>query len=64
MLRIKVFREAKGLSQRALGEMVGVSQTSICEYETGRKYPRMRTLNQLADVLDTDIDTLLGRKSV
>lgn len=62
MYRIKVFREAKGLSQRALGEMVGASQTSISEYEAGRKTPKLTTLVRIADALGTDIDTLVGRK--
>jgi transcriptional regulator with XRE-family HTH domain len=39
------------LKQRALAEMIGVSQSSISDYETGRKKPTADTLLKICQVL-------------
>lgn len=46
--RIKAMREAKGLSQAALGDAVGVSYQSINQYEKGRSSVVPEMLGKLA----------------
>ncbi len=60
MKRLKQLREKKGLSQRALAELVGVTQQSINKYENHDIEPDIRTLILLADCFDTSVDYLIG----
>lgn len=58
--KIKAFRLAKGLSQEALGELVGVKKAAINKYETGRVVNIKRTtLVKLADALGVSPADLL-----
>ena len=56
-------RTAKGLSQRALGERVGVSFTYISKVENGKldfgNYPSEDLIHRLAAALDADEEELL-----
>ena len=54
-------REAKSLTQRELGEIVDVSDTTINRYETGERRPDPYMLAKLADALDTTTDYIIGR---
>lgn len=56
--KIKEQRAALGLKQSELGSMVGVSTRSVAAYEKGEKYPREKTLYQLAKALKVSIKYL------
>jgi transcriptional regulator with XRE-family HTH domain len=60
---LKNAREAKGLSQRALSELVGVPQSHISKIESGTVDVRVSSLVALARVLELEL-TLVPRKSV
>lgn len=53
--RLREARQAKGLSQRALGVQAGISESSasarINRYETGVHQPDYQTLSKLANTL-------------
>lgn len=53
--RIRLRRTLLGLSQMALGELVGVSFQQIQKYERGANRISAGTLHRLAEVLDTPI---------
>ena len=61
--RIRELRTAKGFSQRALGERVGVSFTYISKVENGKldfgDYPSEDLIRRLAAALDADEEELL-----
>ena len=61
--RLRAMRTAKGLSQRALGERVGVSFTYVSKVENGKldfgDYPSEDLICRLAAALDADEDELL-----
>jgi HTH-type transcriptional regulator, competence development regulator len=61
--RIRAIRTAKGLSQRALGERVGVSFTYVSKVENGKldfgDYPSEDLIRRLAVALDADEEELL-----
>ena len=44
VLALKMRRLELGLSQKALGELVDVTQSNISEYEGGLTYPTLPTL--------------------
>lgn len=59
--RVKELRESCGLSQDALGKIIGVKRYSVYTYEKGRNYPDIPRLIALADYFDVTTDYLLGR---
>ena len=52
-------RQAKGLAQWQLAEMIGVRQESVTQWETGKTTPKFSRLAQIADVLGCTIDDLV-----
>ncbi len=59
--RLKELRTAKGLSQKALGEKLGIAQNTIAQYEKELANPSLDILVKLADFFDTTTDYILGR---
>ena len=59
--RIKALRQEQGMTQEALGKVIGVKRDSIYTYETGKNYPEVRNLIVLADYFGVSTDYLLGR---
>ena len=55
-------RKKKGLTQRELGELVGVGYRAVSKWETGITMPDISTLNLLSDTLDISLDELLKGK--
>lgn len=51
-------REAQGLSQRQLGELAGVSDSTICEIERRQRVPREDTCYRLLQALGLPGDAL------
>lgn len=59
--RLRKARRDKDMSQKQLAERIGVSATTLTNYETGKsKLPCADTLLSIAKVLDISIDWLLG----
>ena len=56
--RIQGCREALGLSQAALAKLLGVSQSTVGNYEADISFPKEEVLLRLFDCLETDPDTL------
>lgn len=61
-MRIKELREAAGMSQRELGERIGISGPAVAMWESGENRPSLTNLEKLADVLGVSIDAILGRE--
>ena len=62
-MQLRQLREAAGLTQRELGNRIGVSGQAVAQWETGIKRPSVENLTKLADVLETSTDAILGRDS-
>ncbi len=56
---LRGWRRARGLSQRALAERVGISARMLAHYERGARYPDDKTLHALADALNISPAVLL-----
>lgn len=54
--KIKEEREKSGISQKALGKKLGVSDKYINEVETGRKVPQESFLDRVAKLLKVDLN--------
>lgn len=61
MNRIKELREQKSIGQKVLAIDIGVSQPTICDWESGRKTPSSKSAAKLADYFGVSLDYLLGR---
>ena len=59
---IKTLRKAKGLSQEELAIKLNVVRQTISKWEQGLSVPDAEMLIKLAEVLDTNVSTLLGEK--
>ena len=61
---IKKYRKNKGLTQKELGELIGVKAITIRKYESNEREPNIETLNKIATALRVTINDLLGIKIV
>ena len=59
--RIKALRLERGLSQEAVGRIIGVKRYAVYSYEKGRACPEMRGLVALAEYFDVSMDYLCCR---
>lgn len=64
MNRIKYLREEKGVYQKDLAELLGVSVPAINYYENEKRAIDTKTAEKLADFFDVSIDYLLCKSSV
>ena len=58
--RIKAARQKANLTQKELGEKLGISYQSIAQWENNLRNPKYETLQRLAQVLDTSVSDLMG----
>jgi transcriptional regulator with XRE-family HTH domain len=58
--RLAAFRQAAGLTQAELAQLVGESQQNIAFWEASEKPPRSDVLPKLAKVLGVRVEALLG----
>lgn len=58
--RLKYYRTERRMTQRELGDLLGVSQETITNYERGGRFPRPSALQAIAKLLDLSLDDLLG----
>lgn len=59
---IACFRKARGMTQEALAEVIGVSPQTISKWENSTTYPDVSLLPVIADVFGVTIDALYGRE--
>ncbi|MBD1373781.1 helix-turn-helix domain-containing protein [Hazenella sp. IB182357] len=59
--RLRELREEKGWEQRELKDIIGVSQSTLSEYENGKKVPRPDKLKKITEIFDVSVDYMLGK---
>ncbi|MGA4047929.1 helix-turn-helix domain-containing protein [Ralstonia nicotianae] len=57
--RLAEHRKKKGLSQAALGEMLGLEKESVSRIESGKIAPSLSRLAEFCDALDLSFEELL-----
>lgn len=60
--RIREIRKAIGLTMKELGAKVDVAESTISQYETGKRQPDNETLLKLGEALDVSVGYLLGEE--
>jgi len=58
-MEVRALREARGLSQRELAELIGTTQSAIARLEGGNVSPSLPTLDKIADALDAELSVSL-----
>ena len=53
-------REGKGLSQQALAQELGIDQSTVSLWESGKTKPRANLLPKVAKLLGCTVDELLA----
>lgn len=61
---IKSIREAKGITQTQLAEMIGVTGKAVSKWETGKGLPDISLLQPLATALDTSVMALMTGEQI
>ena len=56
--QIREARKAKGLTQKELGEKLGVSESTVNQYESGKQNLTIETLSKISEALDLSFSTL------
>ncbi|MFL0477955.1 HTH-type transcriptional regulator Xre [Bacillus licheniformis] len=60
---LKKLRYEKNLSQKKLGNKLGLAESTIGMYEQGKRQPDYETLIKIADFFDVSIDYLIRGES-
>jgi transcriptional regulator with XRE-family HTH domain len=58
-MRVKEWRERRGMTQEQLAAKAGISRGYLARLETARQDPKLSTLEKLAKALKVDIAKLL-----
>ena len=62
--RLKELRLKTGLTLRELGSYIGMAESTVSLYESGKREPDLLTVQKLADCLNVTIDYLLGKSDM
>lgn len=57
---VKKIRKEKGLTQKELGERLGITQSAIGQFENDKTSPTITTISKIANALDVEIDKIMN----
>lgn len=58
-LKLKEYREQKGLTQEQLAELLDVSDKSISKWELGNGYPSKKNMIKISELLNVALEVLM-----
>lgn len=61
--RIRELRRARKMTMKQLGEELGVAESTISQYETGKRQPDNEMLLRLGELFDVTVGYLLGAET-
>lgn len=59
MLKLRELRKKCGLTMKELGAEIGVAESTISQYETGKRQPDYETLLKLGEFFGVSVDYIL-----
>jgi transcriptional regulator with XRE-family HTH domain len=57
--KLRFLRKRNGLTQKQVGDMLGVSRVYIVQMEQGQKLPNAVMILKIADIFEVSIDQLM-----
>lgn len=61
--RIRELRKENEMTMKQLGEKLGLGESTISQYETGKREPDIKTLLKISECFHVSVDYLLGHVS-
>lgn len=61
---LKEILKERGISQRQLSEMTGITETAISRYSNGERVPNITNALKISESLGVSIDFLVGNEAV
>lgn len=61
--KIRRYRDGLGLTQAELASKLGLTYSSVSQWESGRAVPRTPVIRQLADLFGTTVSELMGEEA-
>ncbi len=61
--RITEGRRAKGMTQMALADVLGISYQAVSSWENGRTMPDISKLPEISEILGISVDEILGKEA-
>lgn len=61
--RIRELRKQRGITMKQLGEVVDLAESTISQYETGKREPDNETLLKISEYFGVTVGYLLGAES-
>lgn len=58
--RIRELRKQRGMTMKELGKVLDVAESTISQYELGKRQPDNETLLRLGEFFEVSVDYLLG----
>lgn len=58
--RIRELRKSRGMTMKQLGAVVELAESTISQYETGKRQPDNETLLRLGEFFGVPVDYILG----
>ena len=62
--KLQNLRKNKGLTQEELAEKLYVSRTAVSKWESGRGYPSIDSIKEIASLFSVTIDELLSSEKI
>ena len=62
--KLQALRKQKNLTQEELAQRLFVSRTAVSKWESGKGYPNIDSLKQIATFFDTTVDELLSTDEI
>ncbi|HHW89456.1 MAG TPA: helix-turn-helix transcriptional regulator [Clostridiales bacterium] len=62
--RLKNLRIDNGLTQQELADAIGTTRSAVAQWESGNNRPISKTIEKIAEVLNTDVNYLLGTETI
>ena len=62
-IRLKELREKAGYSQYSFADSLGVAQSTVGNWEAGKREPNFETTQRIADFFNVTTDYLFGREN-
>lgn len=60
---LRNYRKSMGLTQKELGDRIGVTSQAVCKWENGTRFPKMPDLLKLCEIFGCTPDDLVKESS-